>query len=94
MPKFDKVQDNPLVKVSKVQESTAHDEALRRSRKTEDPAFWEEQARQVARRFGVDEDLPPRERFMALARAIRRSGGIGGGSRRSSTDRIPGEDDE
>ncbi len=70
---------------------TTYLDALRRSRGTEDADHWERQARLAAIKFGVDPDLSPRDRAMAIARKFKRSGGVGGGFR---SERVPGEDDE
>jgi hypothetical protein len=58
------------------------------------PNALEDRAREVARKFGVDENLSPRDRCMAIARAFTMRGGIGGGYRTGKLERIPGEDDE
>lgn len=86
MPK----QDNPLVKVSTVRDTRAYDEALA---SLNVPAnVLEERAKAVAMRFGVDENLPPRERCMAIMRAFLKRGGVGAAYRKR--ERVPGEDDE
>lgn len=45
-------------------------EALKRYRGPDEPEHWEGLARATARRFGVDENLAPRERCMAIVRAM------------------------
>lgn len=58
------------------------------------PKTLEERAREVARRFGVNENLSPRQRCLAIVNAFKRSGGIGGGYRGRMRERVPGEDDQ
>lgn len=65
-----KAQDNPLVKVTAARDESTYLDALKRSRHTEDPTFWEESARETARRFGVNENLQPKDRCLAIAGAI------------------------
>jgi hypothetical protein len=57
-------------------------------------AIVEENTRRLCERFGVDPNLPSKQRAKALARAMGKRGGIGGGHRARIADRIPGEDDE
>lgn len=90
MPKYAKTQENPLIKVTPAQDRASYDDALRRAIGTDSSEEWEARARAAARKFWVDENLPPRERCMAIARAFTRGGAIGGGFR----SRTPGEDDE
>ena len=61
--------------------------------------YWEERARETARRFGVDENISPRDRAMAVSRVVKALGGIGAGYRAAraspqTVDREPGSDDE
>jgi hypothetical protein len=49
---------------------------------------------ELCRRFGVDESLAAGPRARALAKAIARAGGLGGGYRKAVRERVPGEDDE
>lgn len=59
----------------------------------------ERNVRDLCRRFGVDENLPPRDRAMAINRAVAAAGGLGAGYRAAraspqTADREPGSDDE
>jgi hypothetical protein len=74
------------------QKDSAYRAALERSRAP--IAIVEENTRRLCERFGVDPNLPSETRAKALARAIAKAGGIGGGHRRVVRERVPGEDDE
>lgn len=63
-------QNNPLVRVTPVRNERSFDDALLRSRGAGDPEHWEQRARAVARKAGVDENLPPRQRCLAIAKAL------------------------
>lgn len=86
-----KTQNNPLVHVSPGQDRRAYDAAIASLQVPAD--VLEQRARAVARRFGVDENLSPRDRCMAIARKMGMTGTVAG-MFRAARDRVPGEDDE
>lgn len=71
-------------------DTSAYDAAIARVNGSAEE--WEARAREAARRLGVAEDLPKRDRAMAIMRAFLKRGGVGAAYRKR--ERVPGEDDE
>lgn len=77
-------------------EATAYAESVRQKIERASAADWEQRARDTAVRFGVDPNLSPKDRCMAIMKAtgLVRVAQTLVANARKQPDRVPGEDDE